>query len=762
MKPEMSNAGNKVSAEHVSRAAYLYVRQSSSYQVEHHLESKRRQYDLSRRAVELGWSSEQIVVVDEDQGKSGASAHVRPGFARMVTAVGRGEVGIVMSLEASRLARNSPDWANLMYMCRYTGTLLADEHGIYDATSGIDRMVLGVRGQMSEMELDTSIHRMVEARWSKARRGEYLVHPPAGYDIDDLERVVLASDESVVSAIRLVFTKFDELQSARRVFSWWRQEGLKFPVRRMGLRSHPIAWLPPAYRHFLSTLHNPVYAGAYAFGRHKTVRELDPADPRKVRVRRVLCKEWPVLIKDHHPGYISWEKFERNQLQVSENVQMKARDDANHRGPAREGMGLLQGLVRCGQCGRAMIVNYGGGSAPARARTLQYRCYPAHRKNGGKECQLVGGRRVDDVVVRAFFDVAKGAGAEAGALAGASVQKQNEETEIAWRAQIERAEYEAQRAERQFHAVEPENRLVARTLEARWNACLRNVDELRAKAAAGRTQRRPLTELEVARAHRLGADLERVWQAPTTGNVDRKQLLRAVIEEVQLRSLEKHYAVKILWRGGATTEHEVPRFRRGDAGASKNATTDETVQLIRKLAVELDDAQIARVLNKQGRRTGEGNPFTANRVATHRSRHKIACCPQKRARDPRQGPFNADEAASELGVTPGTIHRWLRDGILPGRQAAPAAPWQIILTEELRHKLKNGDAPAGFVGLTEAAQRLGLAKPHVAYLVKHGKLPAVRVTVAGRANWRIDVSSATCGTQPPLFDQINTTNPREP
>ena len=216
----------------------------------------------------------------------------------------------------------------------------------------------------------------------------------------------------------------------------------------------------------------------------------------------------------------------------------------------------------------------------------------------------------------------------------------------------------------------------------------------------------------------------------------------------------------IVWKGGATTAHEVPRFRRGAAGGNGTATAAETVQLIEKLAVELDDAQIARVLNKQGRRTGEGNPFTAHGVAAHRNRHGIACCPKKRARDPRQGPFTADEAAAELEVTSGTIHRWLRDGILPGRQPAPAAPWQIVLTEALRHQLKHGAAPAGWIGLTAAAKRLGLAKPHVVYLVKTGKLPAVRVTVAGRLNWRIDVSSATCGEQAALFDHINTAKPR--
>ena len=256
-----------------------------------------------------------------------------------------------------------------------------------------------------------------------------------------------------------------------------------------------------------------------------------------MRVRHVVRKEWPVLIKDHHPGYIAWEQFEQNQQRVRDNLQMKAQDDVNHRGPVREGWGLLQGLVRCGQCGRAMVVSYGGGRpAPRSTRTLQYRCSATRRVREGTECQVVGGKRIGAVVAHALLDVAQRAGAEAGGLASASIQEQSEAAARAWRTQIERAEYEAQRAERQFHAVEPENRLVGRTLEARWNACLQEVDALRAKAAAGGTHRRPLTELEVARAHRLGTDLERVWHAPTTTNHDRKQLLRAVMEEVQLRS----------------------------------------------------------------------------------------------------------------------------------------------------------------------------------------------------------------------------------
>lgn len=289
-----SREASKIGNEHLERSAYIYVRQSSYYQVEHHKESKARQYNLVEWARQLGWPSERIVVVDEDQGKSGACANARSGFGRVVTAVGQGDVGIVMSLEASRLARNSPDWHNLIYMCRFTGTLIADENGIYDPASGIDRMVLGIRGQMSEVELDTSIHRMVEGRWNKARRGEFLVVPPAGYEIDDLNQIVITSDELVANAIRTVFRKLDELQCARGVYVWWRHEGLKFPVRRNALRSHPIAWTTPSYRIMLYVLHNPIYAGAYAFGRTQTIRQLDPDDPRKVRIRTVRTKTRPV------------------------------------------------------------------------------------------------------------------------------------------------------------------------------------------------------------------------------------------------------------------------------------------------------------------------------------------------------------------------------------------------------------------------------------------------------------------------------------
>jgi len=755
MKKSETDGSPKVQLSHLERKAIVYVRQSSLYQVEHNLESQRRQYDFSEQAIRLGWSAEQIVIIDDDQAKTATLPQNRLGFSRIVAAVGRSEVGVVMSLEASRLARNSPDWHNLIFMCRYTNTLIADETGVYDPSASTDRMVLGIRGQMSEIEIEQSVHRMVEARWAKANRGEYLIYPPAGYELDDLQQIVMASDEAVVNAFRELFSKFDELQVVKRVVDWWRGEGLKFPVRRY-IKSHPIVWREPKYQMFQYILHNPIYAGAYVFGRSKRVRELDPDDPRKVRTRtlKVNREDWPVLIKGHHPAYISYEKFEENQSIISSNKQMQRYDHSGASGPAREGWALLQGLARCGHCARRMMVSYGGSRpSPKATRTLQYVCSAARREYGKKNCQVVAGKGINNLVVEAFLEVTQYAGEEAAALSAEQFRQENEQVKRAWALQIEKAEYEAQRAQRQYDAVEPENRLVARTLEARWNECLGELDALKSKAQSAMQQRYPLSKMEIAKARRLGRDLQTVWHAETTTNQDRKQLLRAVIDEVQLRSDEKVYKAKIVWKGGATTEREVARFRRKDA---RHATPKDTVGMIRKLAAEFDDAQIARILNKQGRRTGQGNTFTAHRVATHRNRNNIPNCPKRPALDPREGPFTADEAAAELDVSCSTIHRWLRNGVLPGKQAAPCAPWRIVLTEELRKKLKSGGAPDGWVGLAEAAKQLGLSKPSVAHSVQAGKLDAVRVTVGGRQCWRIDVSSATCGRQEKLFDQMST------
>jgi DNA invertase Pin-like site-specific DNA recombinase len=750
----------KIRSGHFDRAAYVYVRQSSPQQVEQHREGGRRQYQLVEWAQEVGWPRERIVVVDEDQGKTGSRPQSRSGFGRLVAAVGRGEVGIVIALEVTRLARNSPDWHHLVYLCRWTETLIADEHAVYDPADGSDRMVLGLRGQMSELELDNAIHRMVEARWNKARRGELMTIPPAGYDIDDLHQLVMSGDEAVVHAIRSVFDRFEQLGSARQVFLWWRAQQLRFPVRRASSRSHPIVWVDPSYRIILNTLRNPIYAGAYVFGRTRTVRELDPEDPQRLRVRRSRREDWPVLIREHHAAYVSFEKYLENQERLRSNRMMPQAEQSGAKGPAREGAALLQGLVRCGHCSRGMGVSYGGHHSEKgkQGRTLQYRCTQARPLIGGKGCQTVGGRRIDESVVQAFLEAVAPAGVEAAREAEALAREHHVEVERYWKLQIEKAEYEAQRAERQFNAVEPENRVVARELERRWNARLVELDALRAKAADALAAPASLSPVELEKAQALGADLEVLWNAETTTHRDRKRLLRCVIEEVQLRTEEDHYRVRIVWKGGAVTDREVPRRAVGETG---RATAEETVELVRKLAVEFDDTQIARTLNRQGRRTGLGNAFTKQRVTSLRGHHRIPACAKKTPCDPREGPFTADEAAAELGVSMTTVHRWLREGLLAGTQLTRGAPWQIVLTEDIRQRLTAGEAPPDWVGLSEAGRHLGLSKQRVAYLVKTGKLNAVRTTVGKRPCWRIDVLSATCGRQADLFDPTTNENTKE-
>jgi DNA invertase Pin-like site-specific DNA recombinase len=745
---EVTGERGKITPAHLARLAFVYVRQSSPQQVRRNLESQRRQYDFAARATALGWSRDRVVVLDGDQGKSGAIPYARTAFGELASAVARAEAGIVMSLELSRLARNDADWHHLVYLCRWSETLIADEQGIYDPTASADRMMLGIRGQVNELERDNAVHRMVEARWTKARRGEAFTIPPAGYERDERGTLVLAPDQAVHAALVRVFQKFDELGTVRQVYLWWRDEGLPFPVRRLVPRVHPVVWRPVSYRLLVQTLHHPIYAGAYVFGRSETRRELDPETQRLV-VRRVPRKEWPVLIQDHHPAYISFAQYLQNQTRMRENEARGRRTDESHQGAVREGRALLQGLVRCGQCGRQMYVNYGGAAA---ARTLQYRCARVQVLHGSPECQLVGGKRIEATVVEAFLQATEVAGPAAAALAGEQQREEITTAERAWQLEIEKAEYEAGRAERQYNAVEPEHRTVARELERRWNERLTELQAVRARAAAARAQHHLLTTEELARAQHLGTHLEEVWHAATTTMRERKRLLRCLIDEVQLRTEATRHRVRVVWKGGAITDREVVRFAPG-AGAARR-TPEDTIALVRQLAAEFDDAQIARILNRQGRRSGLGRAFTQASVLSLRGKYQIPKCPRPAPARADEGPFTAQETARVLGVTMSTVHRWLRNGILAGQQATPGAPWRIVLTADVRQRVSTGTAPASWVGVTEAARRLGRSTSYVTYLVTHGQLPAIRTTVGKRTCWRIDVSSAAYDGQPALFEQM--------
>jgi excisionase family DNA binding protein len=743
----------KVQSHHLERAAYVYVRQSSLFQVQHHTESGRLQYERLEQAMSLGWPRERIVLVDGDQGVTGTLPDARAAFGELAGAVARGEVGIVLSLESARLARNGPDWAKLLFLCRWSETLIADRHGIYDLTSHTDRMVLGIRGQISELEIDISIERMHEARRSKAARGELVGIVPAGYELDEQGQIVRTPDEAVAEVIATVFGKILELGSARQVWLWWLGQGLKYPVRRIAGRTHPVLWKTPTYRCLPATLKNPIYAGAYAHGRSRQLRELDAEEPGKLRVRTARSSDpdqWSVLIHDHHFAYVSWKRFLDIQQRLRANGSMK---EGERQGPVREGKALLQGLVRCGRCGRQMAVACGGSAGGAHGRPPQYRCAIAREQRDGKTCQIIGSRRIDDVVVGALRAVLEPASIDVALKAEELAVQERESSARVWELQIEKAEYEAQRAERQYHAIEPENRLVARSLERQWNERLQALETVRAQAATACRRSPALTSAERERLGRLACDLDAIWSAPTTTNRDKKALLRCLVEEVQILAEAEHCRIRIVWKGGAVTDHEIARRAR-----PSHATDEDTVELLRRLAEQFDDVQIARILNRQGRRTGRGNPFTRSRVATLRNAQDIPFCPQPAAADSHERAFTADEAANELGVTSRTIHRWLRDGLLPGEQVTVGAPWRIYLPKEVRRRLTCGDAPEGWVGLTEAAQRLGLSKQHVVYLVRTGKLPAMRTKVGTSARWRIDVSTATCAAQQELFDPKDNAN----
>jgi excisionase family DNA binding protein len=749
----MATMDTKIRPEHLQRRAFVYIRQSSPQQLRDHAEGRRRQFQMAAWAEQVGWSKDRIVVMDEE-GKTASVAKARTQFGDLITAVGRGDAGVVISLEVSRLARNSPDWHHLIYLSRWTDTLITDGETVYDPKLPADRMVLGIRGQVSELELDYSIQRMIEARWSKARRGELMTIPPAGYDLDDLNQLVVTPDESVAHAIRTVFAKLDEFGSARQVMLWWRQQGLKYPVRQMGLRTHPIEWREPNYRMLLRTLHHPIYAGVYVFGRMTTLRQIDPQDANRLTVRRVRRQDpCPVLIEDHHSAYISFEKYLKIQELLKDNTAMKSTDMS---GPAREGEALLQGLVRCGRCGRAMYISYGGHRSERAHRTMQYRCAQSRNQIGGSDCQTIGGKRIDQTVVGVFLEAIRPAALEALQRVEEQWQADNNATKRSWELLVEKAQYEANRAERQFQAVEPENRIVARELERRWNDKLNELERVRqqAESAAGKTS--PLSEEEMIRARQLAQDLDPVWHSPTTTNRDRKRLLRCLIDEVQLTTEQKRYRVRIVWKGGAVTDRDVERLA---PGATTPKTSQDTVELVRQLAKEFDDAQIARILNRQGRRTARDNSFTQANVLSLRGHHQIPKCSITPARDPKEGPFTADEAAAELGVTMTTIHSWLRQGILAGNQVVPGAPWRIVLTDEVRRKLSGGDAPEGWVSVSEAARRLGFSKSYVVYLIKQNRLEAVQVSVRKQRRWRINLDSATSKQQTDMFNQIN--NPQE-
>ena len=684
------------------------------------------------------------MVIDEDLGLSGSSTDKRSGFARLTSDVALARVGIVLGLEVSRLARNNADWYRLLELCGVTDTLIGDTDGVYHPALFNDRLLLGLKGTMSEAELHILRARLDGGIRNKAARGELRRGLPVGFVWGESDgEVLFHPDEAVTGAIRTVFERFAEFGSARRVWLWFRSEGLSFPLQQAPAgQPGPIRWVAPAYTALHHILTNPVYAGSYAYGKSRCERYVDEHGVVKKRMRHLPIEQWPVLIPDHHPGFIDWATFQANQARLDSNTRPQPHQSG---GAVREGSALLQGVATCGHCGRRLHTHYRG-----RNSTPGYHCSGKDLVNGrGVYCLTIGGLAIEQAVVNAFLEAVTPAAVEAMRLTVEQLQADHDAALSQWRLEMERTRYEAERAERRYRTVEPENRLVARGLETEWESRLRDLAVAEAELRR-REQPRPstLSPEQLKQIQILGSDIRQVWAATTTADRDRKELLRTLLEEVvlNLKRAEGMAHLTLRWRGGAITllDVPVPRFR-----PMGPRTDEDTISLLGRLAALYPDEVIAGILNRQGRKTATGERFTANQVGSLRRYRNIPGF-QPPAEPPTGDLVSIRKAARILGMNTSSIHRWLADGFIAGEQVTPGARWQIRITDELRARIVE-QAPPEYLPMLETTLKLGVSRQTVLQHVKRGELDAVLVRQGRRKGLRIKVVDQ----QPELFEQLS-------
>ena len=735
------SAGDKIKSMHLQRCAYVYVRQSTAAQVQYNRESTDRQYKLKDKALRLGWSTAQIKVIDEDLACSGSGTSERHGFAMMITEVALGNVGLILSIEVSRVARNNADWYRLLDLCGITDTLIGDEDGLYHPGLFNDRLLLGLKGTMAEAELHVIRARLEGGIRNKAARGELRRGLPVGFIWGEADgEVLFHPDQSVTHAIHCIFEKFLEVGSVRQVWLWFRSQNLSFPSQSNS--PEDIRWIIPTYTGIHHVLTNPVYAGAYTYGKTHQERYVDQDGCLKKRTRTLPRSEWAVLIQDHHKGFIDWETYEMNQSRIAKNNHPTPHKAT---GAIREGSALLQGLATCGSCGRHLRVYYEGNNS-----TPGYYCAASTIANGrGTRCMRVGGVRIDAAVAQAFLDAVAPAGIETALLAEKNIEAEHDAAITQWRLQVERARYEAERSERRYRTVEPENRLVSRTLEADWEHRLCELAAAEAELTRRLTKRpNPLTDEQRKHIGALGSDLRLVWEASTTTDRDRKELLQTLLSEVRITLVpaESKAHLTLRWRGGAFSEVDVSlRVYK----LQPLRTDEDTIDLVRRLAIYYPDAVIAGILNRQDRKTVHGDPFTVTKVGNLRRYWKIPRF------EPGTVPVEGElvtiaKAAEILGVAPSTVHRWLSDGFIAGEQITPGAPWHIRINEEVRNRFVE-KAPEGHVTMLEATKRLGVSRQTVLQRVKRGDITAVHVRTGKKSGLYINVLDIQQG----LFDNLS-------
>jgi len=743
----------KIGPSHLQRRAYVYVRQSTTAQVFEHGESTARQYALAERAQALGWAPEAVEVIDEDLGRSGKSAEGRSGFHALAEAVAHDQAGAILAIEVSRLARCSQDWQRLLSLCAVAEVVVIDEHAVYDPGDGDDKLLLDLKGTMSEAELHWLGLRLAGARHNKARRGVLRLPAPAGY-VWGRDGYELDPDEAVQRAIHVLFERFAVEPSGWSVIRWAEETGFKVPTRRSrreGLGE--VEWKPLRVSRLNNILHNPVYAGVYAYGRYKHKKILVKGEIRTVRRFGLDPDSWSVRIEDAHPRYITWETYLSNQR--------KLRNNGTHAGCAgrapREGPALLTGLLICGRCGRPMSTRYWGSTS----RKWSYSC-PGQRAHGGPTCWSVVGEPIDLSVENLLLETVVPDELELCLAVEREAEQQAASLGEQWRLRIEQADYEARLAERRYKAVDPDNRVVARTLETQWEQCLRELEEVRRQYEDARRQHRvDLTEQDRARIRALARDLPAVWKAPTTKSAERKAMLRMVIEAVSLHPVDvprRETLVRVQWHSGVVTELRVDRRTRG----SNRRTSPEAIERIRQLVAEdLHDELVAQRLNAEGLRTGAGKSWNLWAVRWARKRNAISRPGSQRSFPPLpdrhpDGSYSIRGAARRFGVTREVVRGWIRRGEVDARRGDFGRyhnVWWLRLdeAEATRLKARGGRKPPGRsilparhrdgrYSLPGAARAFDVSRYTLRQWIDLGLIDATREDYGGHPNvWWLDL-----------------------
>lgn len=650
----------KLTPERLQRKAIVYIRQSRPSQLIHNQESTRLQRGLADRARTLGF--QQILVIDDDLGRTGSGLVDRPGFQRLVAEVCSSEVGAVFCVEASRLARNGRDWHHLIELCGMVGAVVIDLDGIYDPALTNDRLLLGMKGTISEFELSLFRQRSIEAIRQKAARGELQISIAVGFCWAPSGKLEKDPDLRVQQAIELVFRKFKELGSVRQTLLWFRQENICLPAFPHEPGERKMVWKLPSYSTLHSILNKPIYAGAYAYGKSETRTKIVEGRARKSTGHRKPQSEWRVLIKDHHPGYLSWDEYERNQAMIAANNHMHSGGEPK---AGRGGAALLSGLLRCRRCGRMLHVHY--------PRTMiRYLCDEGHSRYGEETCISFGGLRVDAAVSKEVLEAVSGNAIQAAVEAAEQMQQKRHDLRTAIELELEQARYEARLAARRYESVDPDQRLVAAELEARWNAALQKVKGLESKLDDFDHESQSVPAPSEQMLLSLAQDLPAIWNSPSTDMRLKQRIVRILIREIIVDVEEKSREVVLVihWAGGRHSELRVKKF---ETGRSRRCTDPEAIEVLRQMAGKFSDRQIAGTMNRLRLRTGVGNSWNEMRVRSTRSYYQLPAFSQ----DEEVKEVTVKVAAQRLNVSEWVVRRMIEEKTLPARQVIVCAPWQI-------------------------------------------------------------------------------------